>query len=164
MRAVRPIIEKTIQEWAGCSLINLQDKEKGSEGLQFQWSPLFETVPSGGPKNQPQYINAVLVVKGPQLEAMNPNEQAAVSLLYKFLTIEKNHGRVRSPLSERWGPRSLDIDLLSWGELQIQNEALTLPHPRMNERSFVLIPLAAAVLAQSSHPPRKLPAHQDWPE
>jgi len=102
----------------------------------LRWSPLFRTAPVGGPLNQPDYINAVLVVDQPP----EPTAAAALGLLRRLQALELHFDRVRE---ERWGPRTLDLDLLWWGTLQLQSPELELPHPRWRERAFVLAPLAA---------------------
>jgi 2-amino-4-hydroxy-6-hydroxymethyldihydropteridine diphosphokinase len=91
-------------------------------------SPLYKTAPIGPP--QPDYINACILVE---------TSLTARSLLHRLLRIENQFGRVRQ---ERWGARSLDLDLLLMGELIIDSPGLTLPHPRLQERAFVLVPLA----------------------
>jgi len=80
---------------------------------------------------QPDFVNAVCA-----LETQLP----APALLAELLRIEREHGRVRG--TEQGGPRTLDLDLLLYGEEQAQTPALTLPHPRMHERRFVLLPLS----------------------
>jgi len=91
-------------------------------------SRLYRTKPVGPP--QPDYLNGcALVVTG-----LTPTV-----LLQQLLTIERRFGRVRR---ERWGPRQLDLDLLLWDDLVLQTPSLQIPHPRMNERAFVLVPLA----------------------
>ncbi|MCP9928299.1 2-amino-4-hydroxy-6-hydroxymethyldihydropteridine diphosphokinase, partial [Cyanobium sp. CH-040] len=65
---------------------------------------------------------------------------AALKLLAELQELERRFARRRR---ERWGPRSLDLDLLWWGDLRCRGGALELPHPRLIERSFVLAPLAA---------------------
>ncbi len=92
-------------------------------------SAVYETSPVGGPE-QPDYLNMVVAVA----TALSPD-----ALLDRCLAIEAEHGRVRR---ERWGARTLDLDLLSYGDTVRQTERLTLPHPRMGERAFVLVPLA----------------------
>ena len=92
-------------------------------------SAVYETAPVGGPE-QPDYLNMVVAVE----TALAPE-----ALLACCLAIEAEHGRVRR---ERWGARTLDLDLLSYGEVELMSEQLTLPHPRMRERAFVLVPLA----------------------
>ncbi len=93
-------------------------------------SPLYRSAPMG-PPDQPDYINAVA-----ELET----ELTAVGLLQELQNLEHAHGRVRD--GERWGPRILDLDLLVYGEAQIQTESLTVPHPGIAERNFVLVPLS----------------------
>ena len=83
-----------------------------------------------GPADQPDYINAVAAVDT-QLEALE--------LLDSLQQIEQQHGRVRK--DERWGPRSLDLDLLLFGEQHINHPRLVVPHYGMREREFVLHPL-----------------------
>ena len=163
MRAVRPKLEKTISNWISSSLKDKKHIESISKSLRWRWSPLFETEPVGGPKGQPPFINAVLVVDGPRLIDLEPSEEAATHLLEKFLALEKDFGRDRSKSSNHWGPRSLDLDLLAWGPLQIKSNKLTLPHPRLIERSFVVVPLAAALI-KGIQPPRQISPAQNWLE
>lgn len=92
-------------------------------------SPLYRTAPVGGPPGQPDYINAVTV-----LDAMlAPNE-----LLTALQALEEAQGRVRT---EHWGARTLDLDLLLYDQLISDDPRLTLPHPRLHQRAFVLYPL-----------------------
>ncbi len=93
-------------------------------------SPIFESV-AEGPGTQGPYLNAVA-----ELETGLP----ARTLLRALLAVEDQRGRVRG---ERFGPRTLDLDLLVYGALQMEDSELTLPHPRMLERGFVMVPLAA---------------------
>ena len=90
-------------------------------------SEFHETIPVGGPE-QPNYLNAVLIAD----TQMKPLE-----LIAHLQSIENNAGRVRN---ERWGPRILDLDLITYGDLVMDEQLLTLPHPRAHERSFVLAP------------------------
>jgi 2-amino-4-hydroxy-6-hydroxymethyldihydropteridine diphosphokinase len=92
-------------------------------------SPVYETTPVGGPP-QPDYLNAVVAVE----TAVSPRE-----LLELAQRVEAAAGRVRL---ERWGPRTLDVDVLLVGELTVDEPDLVVPHPRMAERAFVLVPLA----------------------
>ena len=92
-----------------------------------QVSEFIETEPVGGPE-QPNYINAVLIGES----NLSPEE-----LLKSCQEIEAEFGRIRDV---RWGPRTLDIDLIKFGETQMDSEKLTLPHPRAHEREFVLEP------------------------
>src|SRR5690348_15944685 len=90
-------------------------------------SPVYETAPVGGPA-QPDYLNVVLIV-GTGL--------APLHLLAATQRIEADFGRIRA---ERFGPRTLDIDIISYDEEISGDPVLTLPHPRAHERAFVLAP------------------------
>ncbi len=92
-------------------------------------SPLYETEPVGGPR-QGLYLNACAALD----TALSP-----VKLLKLMLDVENSLGRVRK---RRWGPRTLDLDLLIYESLLMKTPTLTLPHPRMTERLFVLAPLS----------------------
>ncbi len=94
-----------------------------------QVSSLYETAPVGVTA-QPDFLNAVAA-----LETSLP----ARDLLDVFLHLENKIGRVRT---FRWGPRVIDLDLLLYGQEQIALPSLTVPHPRLRERAFVLAPLA----------------------
>ena len=91
-------------------------------------SRVYETAPVGGPP-QDAYLNAVVAVE----TALEPRE-----LLRLTRGIEERAARVRA---ERWGPRTLDVDILLVGECRADSAELTIPHPRMWERGFVLAPL-----------------------
>ena len=91
-------------------------------------SSLYKTKPVG-PQNQNDYINAVAMIKT-KLTPMN--------LLLELQKIEKKHQRIRSI---KWGPRSLDLDILLFGKLVMNTRVLTIPHPELVKREFVLIPL-----------------------
>jgi len=90
-------------------------------------SSFYETNPVGGPE-QPNYLNGVVIVNSEKL----PEE-----LLKLLQEIENSAGRTREI---KWGARTLDLDLISAGEIQMETEFLTLPHPRAHERAFVLQP------------------------
>lgn len=92
-------------------------------------SSFYRSAPIGF-ADQPDFVNAVALV-----ETM----LASQSLLERLLAIEKRHGRIRG---QRDGPRTLDLDLLAYGNAKCDEPGLTLPHPRMHERAFVLVPLA----------------------
>lgn len=100
-----------------------------SPGITLKaWSSWYKTVPIG--PSQPDYLNgcALLEVK------LNAQE-----LLKTLLAIEDEFGRVRK---ERWGARTLDLDLLLFEDLIMETPELQVPHPRMTQRAFVLVPLA----------------------
>jgi 2-amino-4-hydroxy-6-hydroxymethyldihydropteridine diphosphokinase len=90
-------------------------------------SSLYRTMPVG-PPGQPDYCNAVALLE----TGLN-----ADTLLIELQAIENVHGRRRG---ERWGPRTLDLDLLTFGDEMRDDPRLTLPHPRLAERAFVLVP------------------------
>lgn len=86
--------------------------------------------PPVGPAGQPHYVNAVMAIA----TDMDPH-----ALLKALQAIENRQGRVRQ--GERWGPRTLDLDILAYGQERIATPDLTVPHPRAGERAFVLYPL-----------------------
>ena len=113
----RAILEAALATLAATPNINLQAR-----------SSWYQTTAVGPP--QPDYINGCAILhvqKPPQI------------LLETLLKIEAQFGRVRQ---ERWGARSLDLDLLLYDDLILDTPTLQLPHPRMKERAFVLVPLA----------------------
>ena len=91
----------------------------------------YETAPVGSDRAQPDYVNAVAIVD----TALAPH-----ALLKHLLAIERRQRRVRVH-GVRNAPRTLDLDLLLFGRRRMRTPALTLPHPRMHERAFVLRPL-----------------------
>lgn len=97
-------------------------------GTLLEVSSLYETVPVGGP-DQDAYLNAVALIE---------TTLSAEDLLAALHEIEDQGGRVRQ---ERWGPRTLDLDLIAYDELVVNHPDLELPHPRAHERRFVLAPL-----------------------
>ncbi|ARV57886.1 2-amino-4-hydroxy-6-hydroxymethyldihydropteridine diphosphokinase [Nostocales cyanobacterium HT-58-2] len=117
----RAILEAAIETLAKTPGIALEAK-----------SSWYKTKAVGPP--QPDYVNGSVILRvemGPQL------------LLETLLEIEKKFGRVRQ---ERWGPRTLDLDLLLYNDLILNTPKLQIPHPRMRERAFVLVPLAEIAL------------------
>lgn len=92
-------------------------------------SPVYETEPWGvEPGSQPMYFNAVVLLK----TTLPP-----ASLLERGHAIEEAFERVRD---ERWGPRTIDVDIVAYQDVVSQDPELTLPHPRAHERAFVLVP------------------------
>jgi 2-amino-4-hydroxy-6-hydroxymethyldihydropteridine diphosphokinase len=103
----------------------------GHEDIQeVAFSNLYKSRPMG-PEDQPDYVNAVMAIDT-RLEPL--------PLLDLLQSIESLEGRVR--LGERWGPRTLDLDLLIYGDQVIQHPRLLVPHPGLAVREFVLHPLA----------------------
>ena len=111
------------------------------------FSNIIKTIPVGGPSGQADYFNAVVLIRHANRLATS---EAALDLLNQLHALELEFGRDRFR-EQRWGPRSLDLDLLFWGELRLDHPQLVLPHPRMHLRSFVLEPLLQAM--QGTHPP-----------
>lgn len=92
-------------------------------------SRLYETPPVG-PQDQPNYINAAVIIN----TSLKPFE-----LLTALQTIENQHGRTRD--TGRWGARTLDLDILLYDSIISNEPTLTLPHPELHNRAFVLYPL-----------------------
>ncbi|WP_030236061.1 2-amino-4-hydroxy-6-hydroxymethyldihydropteridine diphosphokinase [Streptomyces sp. NRRL S-455] len=117
----------------GNRLENLQgaiDALEDTPGVRIKGvSPVYETEPWGvEPGSQPAYFNAVVVLK----TTLPPS-----SLLERAHAVEEAFHRVRD---EHWGPRTLDVDIVSYADLVSDDPQLTLPHPRAHERAFVLAP------------------------
>jgi len=103
-----------IAAWPGCTLLDA--------------SRCYRTPPLG-PAGQPDYLNAVIAIAS----TLPPG-----ALLDALQSIEQTHGRERG---ERWGARTLDLDIIAIGDRIIASERLTVPHPEMHKRQFVLRPL-----------------------
>lgn len=106
--------------------IRLLGEQPGIEVVKV--SSFYETEPVGY-VDQPDFLNLCIEIQ---------TELSPKAVLESGLAIEQQLHRVRK---ERWGPRTLDIDILLYGDQIIEEEDLTIPHPRMTERAFVLIPL-----------------------
>lgn len=106
-------------------------------------SPVYQTPPVGGPMGQPDYLNAVLEIE---------TDLSAQALLRLCCQIEDSAGRLREV---HWGPRTLDIDLLFFDDSVTDDPQLTLPHPRLHQRHFVLLPLCD-LDSQLIHPVLKM--------
>jgi len=121
----------------GSNLDNPQDQIKRalntlddlSDSRLLQHSSLYVSKPLG-PSDQPDFVNAVA-----KLETTQP----PLALLDALQAIEQSHRRVRL---QHWGPRTLDLDILLFGDQVIKHDRLNVPHAYMHERSFVLQPLA----------------------
>ncbi len=120
----------------------------GTPGVAIDWhggiASLYETEPVDVPTPQPPYLNSVVRVQ----TTLTP-----VALLEAAFAIEAGLGRVRSG---RYEPRTIDVDLLLYEDLVISDAALTIPHPRLAERRFVLEPLAE-IAGELIHPTLCLP-------
>ncbi len=91
-------------------------------------SPVVQTKPVGGPPGQPDFLNMVMTVE----TTLSPE-----ALLAHCHAVENKHHRVREV---HWGPRTLDVDIIAYGDVTSDDPVLTLPHPRAAERAFVLYP------------------------
>ena len=111
-------------------------QENGVEVIKT--STFIETEPYGV-TDQPGFVNAVCQVE---------TELAPLELLRLLLSIEQEMGRVRL---RRWGERNIDLDLLLYEDVVLESEELTLPHPDMQNRDFVLLPLAE-IAGEVVHP------------
>lgn len=129
-----------------------------AESRLLHQSALYATPPMG-PPDQPDYVNAVALIA---------TRLSPLALLDALQAIENAHHRVRE---RRWGPRTLDLDLLSYGNLVLSHPRLILPHPGLASRAFVVIPLleiapdlclpglpalATLAAALSTHPIRRM--------
>lgn len=121
------------------SAIKMIDEIDGVEVKQL--SQFVQTEPVGGPQKQGKYINAAAEIE----TTLSPEV-----LLEALGEIETYLGRDRAN-EVRWGPRTCDLDILLMGDLVMETDVLTIPHPRMHERQFVLEPLAY-VAADVVHP------------
>jgi 2-amino-4-hydroxy-6-hydroxymethyldihydropteridine diphosphokinase len=101
-------------------------------------SSLYRTAPVGV-TDQPDFLNGVAEIE----TALSPSE-----LLAELLAIEGSLGRTRAT---RWGPRTVDLDIVLWGGQVVNSPDLEVPHPRMHERAFVLVPLNE-IAPQARHP------------
>lgn len=96
--------------------------------IRFENSPFYGSKPIG-PQDQPNYVNAVVKFE---------TDLSPIALLDKLQRIENEQGRVRL---RRWGERTLDLDIILYGNQQIQTERLTVPHIEMKNREFVIVPM-----------------------
>lgn len=99
-----------------------------SKSVLVLHSSLYRSAPLG-PQDQPDFVNAVAAV----LTQLDPHDY-----LRELQSIEHDHGRKRD--GDRWGPRTLDLDLLGYSDQAFADATLTLPHPGIAERNFVLLP------------------------
>lgn len=103
-------------------------KLHGTQVLEV--SSMRETEPMGGPPQQRRFINAAMVIE---------TEMEPLELMLEFQSIERELGRRRNV---RWGPRTIDLDILTFGDRVIDTPELVVPHPELPRRRFVLEPLA----------------------
>ncbi len=138
---LRPMIEKVIFD-----LINVKSKDRHLLKYIFNWSSLYKTSPIGVNIIQPDYINCLLLVKSDLMPI--PSYKKAKIILQEFQNLEKEFGRNKSIEIERWQSRPLDLDILWWDNIYINEEDLKIPHPRFKDRNFVISPLSE-VLSRS---------------
>ena len=137
---------------------NLGDKRSNLEQAKTLLSEHFEFVaqsnvyssPPVGYEEQPEFFNQVLEFKIPDA---TPDE-----VLLKILEIEERMGRKRE---FKWGPRVIDLDILFWGDAVIDKTGLQVPHPRWNERAFVVLPLRELPFFQVLSKKYKIPEEFD---
>ena len=108
----------------------IEELEAIPDSVLAACSSLYSSKPMG-PADQPDYVNAVAA-----LDTL----LSAEDLMQALRKIEDRQGRDRS--GDKWGPRVIDLDLLLYGKKKINTDELTVPHPGMHERDFVIIPLA----------------------
>lgn len=106
--------------------------QKHPQTTDWRVSPFYRTAPMGATEAQPDYVNAVALCR----TDMTPDR-----LMQWLLDVECQFGRDRSHDTVRNAPRTLDLDLLMVDDISLQSPLLTLPHPRLHERAFVLRPL-----------------------
>ena len=131
-------IEKIISNLINFNLSN--NLEENILKNSFNWSSLYQTCPLGVIGKQPDYINCLLLVTGDLLPSSSI--EGARFLLKEFQNLEKEFGRNKSSEEQRWLPRPLDIDILWWDDLFINDDDFKIPHPRFKNRNFVISPLA----------------------
>jgi len=119
----------------------------GIDGIQLTTSSKLYRTPPIGPAGQPDYLNAVVQIE---------TELEPLALLDELQKIEASHGRERN---ERWGARTLDLDIIAYAALSIRSERLTLPHAEIHKRLFVLCPLCD-IDPNWQHPLLKVTAEQ----
>ena len=107
----------------------LEQLDQINSSQLYAFSSLYQSRPMG-PADQPSYVNAVAWLK---------TKLDAHTLLKALQSIENNHGRTRD--GEHWGPRTLDLDILVYGNYRLKSQSLTIPHPGIKYREFVLYPL-----------------------
>lgn len=104
-------------------------------------APIIRTTPVDAPENSPDFLNTVAILR---------TSMAPIALLDQLMRIEREHGRDRAQEAFH-GPRTLDLDLIFHGNTVMHTDRLTLPHPRMHTRAFVLEPLCA-IAPHAVHP------------
>ena len=133
----KPKLEQIIKNW-----INKNQTKKliDRTNPKFLWSSIYETSPHGVENEQPDYLNALVLIESnhfPHQSIIN-----AKLLLKELQNLEIFYGRKKNPEDQKWLSRCLDLDILWWEDFHVAEEELTLPHPRFINRNFVISPLA----------------------
>ena len=134
----KPKVEEIINDW-----INKSQNKKETIRISnphFLWSSIYETFPHGVENQQPNYLNTLVLVKSHYFP--KPSTINAKCLLKELKKLEISFGREKNPKGKKWLSRCLDLDILWWENLHIDDEELTLPHPRFMNRNFVISPLS----------------------
>ena len=127
----------------GQTLLKAVRMLNAADGIRvLKISQFITTEPVGGPDDQNKYLNGAATIE---------TDLSPKKLLSALGAIEHACGRRRQGTEPRWGPRTCDLDILLIGDTVIQTEELTIPHPRMHERLFVLRPLAS-IAPDAIHP------------
>tara|TARA_Y100001970_G_scaffold294012_2_gene445834 strand:+ start:1169 stop:1762 length:594 start_codon:yes stop_codon:yes gene_type:complete len=155
---LRPIIEETICTWIKKNNFETFNEDSKRNNLRFMWSPLFNTEPIEVNYKQPDFINTVLIIQGKLLQP--PCKESALLLLNEFKNLEIFYGRKKSDQNLEHSPRTLDIDILWWGNLQVSNHELTIPHSRLFTRNFVITPISK--ILERTQPIQALQSPKGW--
>jgi len=115
------------------------------DGIEVLRTSCLYRTPAWGREDQPDFINAVALVD---------TTLAPRALLERLLAVESAFGRQRAE-GERWGPRTLDLDLLLYGDAVVDEPGLHVPHPHLHERAFALVPLLEVL------PEARIPGYGD---
>ena len=128
-RVIPGINDSHLHVVRGGRFFDLETRWEGVSSLAEGLRLISEKAEAVGPGEQPDYLNAVLALA---------TELTALDLLGELQAIERSHGRIRE---QRWAARTLDLDILLYGQQKIDTPKLCIPHPRMAQRNFVLYPL-----------------------
>ena len=141
----RPKVERIVKDWIESQSIKDSIQKLNPE---FFWSSIYETLPHGVENEQPNYLNAIVLIKSQYFPI--PSAKNAKLLLKDLKELEVFFGRNKTPVNQKWLSRCLDLDILWWEDFYTFDEELTLPHPRFMNRNFVISPLSE-VLSRSQY-------------
>ena len=134
----KPKMEEIINEWG--DYFNKKKEGKRKFHPNFFWSSIYETLPHGVEDEQPNYLNTLLLIKSDSFP--KPSKKKAKLLLKELKKLERLFGREMTPKGKKWLSRCLDLDILWWEDFHTDDEELSLPHPRIMNRNFVITPLS----------------------